>query len=78
LIIKKTFFHRQDLLLIRKKHTMKTLQRPKVTRQIRVIRVTRPSVVHPIERADSRIPSVSIDTNKIDNLFSKISQFLVS
>ncbi len=49
---------------IKKKHTMKILQRPKVTRQIRVIRVTRSFVVHPIERADSRIPSVSIDTEK--------------
>jgi len=43
---------------------MKILQRPKVTGQIRVIRITRSFVVHPIERADSRIPSVSIDTEK--------------
>ncbi len=57
---------------------MKTSQHPKVIRQIRVIRVTRPSVVHPMERVDSRIPSVSIDTKKNHNLFHRISKFLGS
>lgn len=43
---------------------MKTLRHQKATHQIRVIRVSRPSVIRPVEREDSRIPSVSINTTK--------------
>jgi hypothetical protein len=56
------------------KHTMKASQVSKVSRQIRVIHVSRPSM-RPLKREDSRIPSVSIHSKEksIDFNFSQLT-----
>jgi hypothetical protein len=76
-MIKKDIFSSSTPTLIRNKHMTKTSQTPKVLYQIRVTRVSRPSVRRTKckERADSRIPSFSINIKNKQSIQLNVSIF---